>query len=305
MTTFGDRLFHQGGVPVGSIGHSDGNVYWVDPGNGSDGNDGLGPESDRALASMTQAVSLCTDDQGDTIVRLPGSETPSAVIEFNKAGITVISSAMLLGYGTNPYEPEKFSTYPAAGYATGPMAIVTAPTTLIGLEFVTRNPTHTGSDACTTASASIAVAGEGGGYTGGFCHFYRCRFVDWWGADYGVLFRAGAYNMVEECTFEGFDSGIAFRGSTSNNPVFNRVYNCHFVNCTNGIEHLPGTPQDFVYKGNTFVDYTDAIDFNNQGANGLVCGNYYETATDAATYDITVAAAQAHGVTFSGNHYSE
>jgi hypothetical protein len=60
-----------------------------------------------------------------------------------------------------------------------------------------------------------------------------------------------------------------------------------------------------VYKENVFVDYTDAIDFNNTAANGSVLGNWYDTATDAATYDITVAAAQALGIQFAGNRYSE
>lgn len=302
MTTFGDQVYQYGGVPVGGI-HTDGIVVWLDPTSGNDSNDGTAPTL--AKASMTAALGLCVDDRGDVIVRLPGSETPSAVIEFNKAGVLVVSSAIWNGYGMNPYEPEKFSTYPAASYATGPMAIITKPVALWGLEFVSRVTAHANAADCSDNGSAISFDGDAGGYEGGFCHLWRCRFVDWWGTPYGLYFRGGAYNMIEQCTFEGFDAGVAF-GSGTRNPDYNRVQHCKFVDCTNGIEHIAGaTPHNFLYWENFFVDYTDAIDFNNQAADGLVAGNYYETATDAATYDITVAAAQALGIQFAGNNYSE
>ena len=38
---------------------------------------------------------------------------------------------------------------------------------------------------------------------------------------------------------------------------------------------------------------------------GLVADNFFSTATGTGTYDIAVAAAQVHGMEFSGNHYSE
>jgi hypothetical protein len=276
-----------------------GNVFFVDPVSGDDSaNDGTSYDS--AYATLQTAIDACTDNNGDIIVRMQGSETPSAAITFDCAGITVVAQS----YGVNPLEPEKFATYPAAGYATGPMAIITQPCTLIGLEFVSRVTAHANAADCSDNGSAISFDGDAGGYAGGFTHIYGCRFVDWWGTPYGLYFRGGAYNLIEKCTFEGFDGGVVF-GSGTRNPAYNRVSQCKFVDCTNGIEHVLGTPGNFLYDRNWFIDYTDAIDFNNMAANGLVAGNWYETATDAATYDITVAAAQAHGVTFSGNHYSE
>lgn len=302
MTTVSDLLRHLGGVPVGGI-FTDGEVFFVDPTSGSDTQAGDAP--DNAFATLQTAIDNCEDDRGDVIIRLPGSENPTAAITFNKAGIVVMSAAVAGGYGTNPWQCEKFSTYPASSYDSGPTAIITKPVRLIGLEFVTRNTSAGTSADMSDSGAAIAIDGDDGGYAGGFNHIAYCRFVDWWGNAYGLEFRGGAYNLVENCVFESFDAGIAFRGGTRN-PAHNHVINCHFVDCTNGIEHIAGgTPGNFLYRGNTFVDYTDAIDFNDQAANGLVCENNFETATDAATYDITVAAAQAHGVQFAGNNYSE
>jgi hypothetical protein len=286
------------GVPLLSTLDTNAKVFFVDPTNGSDSNVGT---KEAPFAGLQTAIDACTDDNGDVIVRMPGSETPTSAITVDKAGVTIIAST----YGTNLHEPEKFSTYPDATYTSGPMVIVQEPCAIIGLEFVTRNTSHGNAADCSDNGSALSFDGDAGGYAGGFSLIKNCRFVDWWGNAYGLYFRAGAYNRVEECTFEGFDAGVAFASGTRN-PDYNVVTRCKFVDCTNGIEHIAGaTPHNFLYYENWFIDYTDAIDFNNQAADGLVAGNYYETATDATTYDITVAAAQALGIQFSGNNYSE
>ena len=111
-----------------------GTVYYVDPTDGSDtANNGQSPDS--AFATLQHAIDQCTADAGDVIIRMQGTENPTAAILFNKAGITVIADT----YGQNPWQPEKYSTYPAAGYTTGPTGIISAPCAIIGLEFVTRH----------------------------------------------------------------------------------------------------------------------------------------------------------------------
>lgn len=279
-----------------------GTVYYVDPVSGSDTtNNGQSP--DEAFATLQHAIDQCVDDRGDVIIRMQGTENPTTAILFNKAGITVIADT----YGQNPWQPEKYSTYPDASYTTGPMGIISAPCAIIGLEFVTRNTSGgTYPDDPTDSGAALVFSGHAGGDAGGFSLIKHCRFVDWWGNPWGIEFAAGAYNRIEQCVFEGFNAGAYFRITSARNPDHNHIVECHFVDCTNGIEHRTGvTPHNFLYKENTFIDYTDAIDFNNQAADGLVASNWYETATDAATYDITVAAAQVLGINFSGNHYSE
>jgi len=286
----------------------DGEVFGVDPGNGSDSY--TGKKRNQCFATMQAAIDACTDNQGDLIIRFPGSETVTSSITVDCAGITIISTNALaalrgIGSGGNPREPEKFSTYPSTSM-TGPTFLVSQPCTIMGIEVVGRNTTSAYIDAATTSGAALALAGHGGGYSGGFCHIKWCRFVDWWGNDYGIEMAAGAYNLIEECTFEGYGAGVYIRGTSTNNPAYNVIQRCKFIDCTNGIEHRTGyTPGNFVYQENVFVDYTDAIDFNNTAANGSVLGNYYDTATDAATYDVTVGTAQAFGVQFAGNNYSE
>lgn len=278
-----------------------GQVFYVDPGVTS--GDGMSPTA--AFGTTQEAIDEAVDGRGDRIIRMPGNENPTAVLEFNKEGLIVQAQ----NYGVNPMQGGEagFAYWPDAAYTTGPMGIITAPTALLGLEFVTRNVASGYTDAMITSGAALAIAGNGGGEIGGFNLIQSCRFVDWWGNDWGVEFGAGAYNMVRGCVFEGFTGGILMRGTSLRNPDHNILEWNDFVDCVNGIDHYVGgaTPHNFRYRFNTFVDYTDAIDTNALAADGLVSANWYETATDAATYDRTIAQMQAQGINFSGNNYSE
>jgi len=299
---FGGQIGVKGSdTPLGFRHFPDALEFFVDGGHSEadDNNDGTDPRY--PLATIGQAITNATSGRGDLIWIAPGTYNPTAAITVNKADVRILGMPI----GGNPEQPENGAViYPAASYTTGPMFIVEVPCTIAYLDIITRNVAHGGTPA--TGSCSLVLDGEGGGTDGGFCHIHHCRFVDWWGAAYGVWGYAGAYNLIEDCNFEGFDAGVAFGASPSNNPDHNVVRRCTFIDNTNGIEHLAGgTPHNFVYQSNVFIDYTDAIDFNNQAADGLVCDNWYETATDAATYDIAVAAAQVLGINFSGNHYSE
>jgi hypothetical protein len=276
-------------------------TFYVDPGhlNTSDDNDGTDPN--RPKTSIQSAVTAAVTGRGDVIVLAPGRHAPTAAIYLDKAGLTIIAQ----GYGVNPQQPEASCyVYPTAAWATGPVFIITAPCALIGIEVVARVAAHAGTNL--TTGAAIAQDGDAAGEAGGFCLFKNCRFVDWFGTPYGIFSWGASYSRFEGCQFEGFTgAGIAF-GARVRNPTYNDVVECTFRNCANGIEHIAGgTAQDFLYKDNNFIDYTDAIDFNNQAADGLVTRNSYETATGVATYDIAVAAAQALGIQFSGNLYSE
>lgn len=81
------------GLPV--LNTYGGNVYWVDSGNGSNGNKGT---YDRPFASIDYAIGRCTANNGDLIMVKPGhAETVSAAsgIDMDVAGVTVVG----LGYG--------------------------------------------------------------------------------------------------------------------------------------------------------------------------------------------------------------
>jgi len=92
MTTFGDRLFELGGVPVtGGNAQSHpvfGKVWFVDGTNGSDSNDGLTPT--RAFATIQAAVTeqiANTTSLGDIIYVFPGSYAESVTGNLTKVQI--------------------------------------------------------------------------------------------------------------------------------------------------------------------------------------------------------------------------
>ncbi|KKL49833.1 hypothetical protein LCGC14_2311570, partial [marine sediment metagenome] len=70
-------------------------VYYVDSGNGSDGNDGRTPGF--PLATIDAAINKCTASQGDTVFVQPGhSETITAAIELDVIGVSIVG----IGQGT-------------------------------------------------------------------------------------------------------------------------------------------------------------------------------------------------------------
>ena len=73
MTRVSDMLYHLGGVPVlaGLPFGRNSKYYFVDPANGSDGNDGLSPET--ALAGIETAEGKCVANRHDTVLYLGGS----------------------------------------------------------------------------------------------------------------------------------------------------------------------------------------------------------------------------------------
>lgn len=291
-------------TPLGFRLFPDAVTFYVDAGHSdtSDNNDGTDPNA--PLTTISQGITNATSGRGDVILVSPGSYNPTAAITIDKADIRLLAMPI----GGNPLQPENGTVvYPAASYATGPMFIVEEPCEIAGFDIVTRfTGPHGGTVA--TASAGLAFDGDGGSTNGGFCWIHHCRFVDWWGSVAGIYFFGGAYNLIENCSFEGHDAAIQFYSGT-HNPDYNTIRNCYFFDNTNGIEIIVGsTPHNTVIQENVFVDYTDAIDFNQAGGgtgDGFVIGNYYETATDAATYDCTVAQAQVIGWNFAGNNYSE
>lgn len=82
----------------GFVPETSGNVYWVSPTptyviegrtySASDNNDGLSPE--RALLTIQYANNQCAANANDVIMLLPGTYTSAAVVNLNRAGITIV-----------------------------------------------------------------------------------------------------------------------------------------------------------------------------------------------------------------------
>ena len=87
MTTYSDMLYHLGGVPAlaGIPFGPNSKVYFVDPANGSNTNDGLTIAS--AFADVETGEDACTANQHDTVVYIGGAtaDTVSAAITWDKS----------------------------------------------------------------------------------------------------------------------------------------------------------------------------------------------------------------------------
>ena len=94
MTTFGDMVFHMGGVPVNGTMFS-GKHFFVKPISGSDGNSGRTPRL--ALKTLAKALSLATADKNDVVYLVAESNSASgttdyqsAALDWNKDGVHLI-----------------------------------------------------------------------------------------------------------------------------------------------------------------------------------------------------------------------
>ncbi len=86
------------GLLWGQVPHTTGQVFFVSPGatytiagrtySASDDHDGLSPE--RALRTVTQAITNATASVGDVIVLLEGTHTVTATIAVSKVGLTFV-----------------------------------------------------------------------------------------------------------------------------------------------------------------------------------------------------------------------
>lgn len=267
----------------------------------------LGPEAqvfvvDPADSGFTlqDAIDAAVAGNGDVILRLPGAETVTQAVNFNKAGIRVIA----VGPTLNPLaQGEEHSILADEGYTDGPAGIITQRCTIEGLGFVSRD-----TGATFFAGAALLIGGAAAGAFG--VHLKHCRFPKWGLANrIGLAIAGGAAVsdcLVEECGFEGvganFDSGIYVQGSVENLELRRN----RFRQCAYAIEHgafAGGGPHCF-YLDNLCED-AKLLKAGGNAATGLVAGNWLETATDSASYDDTVDALKALGLNFAGNHYAE
>jgi hypothetical protein len=100
MTTVSDGLYQYGGVPVGGM-FTPGRAIFVRPGTGSDGDNGKSPN--KAVKTLSKALSLATANVGDVVYLIAESNTASsttdyqtATLDWNKDGVH------LIGIGAGP-----------------------------------------------------------------------------------------------------------------------------------------------------------------------------------------------------------
>ena len=275
-----------------------GNVFFVDPANGNDGNSGASALN--AKASMQAAIDLCVDWQGDRIVRMKGTETVTEPVLFNKAGITVQAQELVSPYGGG----ERFVTY--GSHTDGPAAFITKPCRLIGLGFC-------GSE---VLGGSVEMdCEEAGAWAGAWNLMLNCRFTHWSIAKaYGLIIRGTAENVIKGCMFDGLWTGYGEAAIGLEDSGDQGVWNLtlednRFYNIGAGKYCIQLAADTHFYQGlvSGNKNIGSALFFNAAGEAGtaMFYDNYTGHATNATSYSDTVGNLQILGYGFCGNHYSE
>jgi hypothetical protein len=115
MTTFGDRLFEMGGVPVGMI--TQGDVWHVKPASGSDSNDGVSP--DTALKTLGEAQDRATANQNDIVLLYAESNSASGTTDYQSATLDWAKDFVhLIGVGAAPFIGHRSRVAFLSTYAT-------------------------------------------------------------------------------------------------------------------------------------------------------------------------------------------
>lgn len=255
------------------------------------------PANDASF-SLQDAIDECVAGQGDIIVFKPGGTTVTATVNFNKSGIRVMAT----GPTRNPLVTGEYHAILAnASFTDGPVAKVTKPCVIDGIGFAGRD-----TGALFFAGAALLLGGDSDANPFGV-QLLRCRFPKW-GLDnrIGVAIEGSSDCLIDECIFEGggadFDAGIYIQGAMQNLIVRKN----YFRQCTAAIKtgaFAGGGPHVFIHEN--FVEDGKLLDSDGNSGNGLIAGNYLETATNTASYDRSVADMKSAGWQFSGNHYSE
>ena len=237
MTTFSDRLYHLGGLPVEMQVPPRAAVYFVHSGSGNANNDGLTP--DKALATVDAAVGKCTASRGDTIFVLPGHAenlASATALALDVAGVRVV------GIGEGNLIPT-FSTTAAAGC----IAISAANVTLQHVRLLANFETGT------TAAITLSAAADG-------CTLRDVEFRDT-SATFEFLVHVSVATtvtdlLITKCSFVtaagSLTNAILFAG-TSTDCVIEDSY--FFVDSSDDvIDHLAGASVNLVVRNNVIIN---------------------------------------------------
>jgi hypothetical protein len=248
-------------------------------------------------ADLVAAIAAAVAGNGDVILLPRGGIEVTSMVAQAKSGVRIIA----VDDGMSPLARGEFNAiYADAAFVDGPAMQITAPCSIEGVAFASRD-----TEATFYGGAALLLGGNADANPWGVW-LKSCRFPKW-GLDnrIGVAIEGSSNCLIEECDFEGvgadFDSGIYVQGATQNLVIRRN----HFRDCTYGVlfgAFAGGGPhciiQENVCEDSKLLSATSA-------ATGLVCGNYLEGATDTGSYNDTVDNLNTLGLVFSGNHYAE
>lgn len=268
MSTFPDRLYHMGGVPVASLSRQEyagwwGESYFVDYDYGSDGNNGTSVRTPyKYLAKAISAarkwdVIYIRPREPSTSVGSPTGHLPASTtnwtIPYTKHGLTLIGTNVGAGLGSS-YGCLLQGT--ATAGATPALYIKAPLVTCENLGFH-RGGSNLGVTGV-AVKASYTDAGTDQAYQ---LTFSNCSFIDSdygaGGKSYGLQLDSAWFSSVLNCSF--FDCGFGLELKTTNSvPWGCQIIGCQFHAVANNVKcdiHLPGGVKNIVITGCNF-DHT-------------------------------------------------
>ena len=249
----------QANVFLGAQAITQGDVFYVKPYSGSDGNDGKSPQS--ALKTLAQALAMATADHNDIVYLMAESNTAAntfdfltAALDWNKDGVH------LIGVGASPFIGSRAGLRNASTATTvEDLFTVSADNCLIANISVF----HGDVTSTATSPRAMVVSGmrnriyncqiQGAGDTGGTMDTAGARSLAVTGAENNfqhcyiglntvirgtmtteVYLTTGARNVFEDCMFDSYTSLSTFKAVTVGasdrfvlfkNCIFNAVQN--------------------------------------------------------------------------------
>lgn len=209
MTTFGDRVFQLGGVPVGGLFNA-GQGYFLRPSTGSDGNQGKSPSD--ALKTWSGAHTAMTADSGDTLYVISEDNSASGTTDYQSATLTLSNDGVnYVGVNSGGMIGQRSRIAQlSTALAVGPLVTFSGSNC-----FMSNIHIFHGVDDSTSGTAAMSVTGDRN-------HFYRCHFAGIGHATMDTgnncsLSLTGDENLFEECVI-GLDT--IGRGTASNSEIY-------------------------------------------------------------------------------------
>ncbi len=286
-------------MAIGQIGR----VFYYDPASG--GADNSADRPDDANSKLNNVIGLTVAARGYVIVCMRGTETVTETVEFYVSGITLIPETM----GLNPSAMGEFNALLAdESFTDGPVATITAPCSIDGMGFVSRD---TGSTFFSGAACLIGgLAGANNASPFGVV-MSRCRFPKWGLSNrIGLAIDGGSDILIEECTFEGvttnFASGIYMQGASQNIEIrWNRFTDCNYALTFGVFTGAAGDGPYLDFHHNTVIgESSKGINTNAKNAVGINRNNWYNTDPGTTnTYDAQVSTIESQLLICTANHY--
>ena len=319
-TTFDGPVISEGGFIGGGMQVApSGRTFFFNP-NSSGARNNERPwydaDEDTVFSTLQGAIDACVADRGDIIYMARGYYQPSATVNFNKQGITLIGAT----WGMNPHARGEYFTIDPSN-TDGPAARITASCHIYGIGFAGVQASGDTFTACVQLDASGAAAN---GYGTWLDH---CYFTNWDRAavNYGVVNQGMARVRMDQCSFYGgaatniFEAAILHDESSTGGggrPGEMDCYKNRYQHCTYAHEVVSGSRvvnsiwdaemMGFQAVGDAWVKM---LKLNVLGGGGAAHGAHimncnFPTGVGVGTFSHVLSDLTTEGYQFSGNSYA-